>query len=114
MQFIPAIFGGAIQLQPAGQFVNLGNITISGLVSAAVIILLVIASLILIFILIAGGIAVMVSGRGGNAQQSEKGSKAITGAIIGLVIIFGAWAIITLLNAFFGINILSLAIPTAH
>jgi hypothetical protein len=107
------ITGSTIQLAPPSQFTNLGTITFAGLVSAAIVFLMVITSIILLFILIAGGIAVMVGGRSGNAQQSERGSKAVTAAIIGLIIVFGAWAIITLINAFFGINILSLEIPTA-
>lgn len=114
MPFHPTVLAGStIQLAPPTQFINLGNITIGGLVSAGITLLMVITAIILVFILIGGGIAVMVGGRNANPQQSERGSKAVTAAILGLVIVFGAWAIITLINAFFGINILSLTIPTA-
>lgn len=114
MQIIATVLAGSsVELIPPTQFTNLGNITFSGLVSAGIILLMVITAIILLFILIGGGIAVMVGGNSGNPQQSERGSKAVTAAIIGLVIVFGAWAILTLLNAFFGINILSLELPSA-
>ncbi|KKR01070.1 MAG: hypothetical protein UT24_C0007G0032 [Candidatus Woesebacteria bacterium GW2011_GWB1_39_12] len=75
--------------------------------------MLVVTAIILIVILVAGGIAVMTSG-GGDPQKKAGGQKAVTGAIIGLMIVFGAWAIINLVNLFFGINILQLNIPNAQ
>lgn len=103
-----------IDLTPSGgsgQFGNLGNVTISSLVSGAINIILIIAALILLLVLLGGGIAVMTSG--GNPQQQGNGQKAITGAIIGLLVVFGAWAIVNLLNIFFGIDITNLIIPSA-
>jgi len=100
-----------IELAPTGDFSNLGAITISGLISAAVILILVIASLVFFFMLIFGGIKYITSG--GDKAQTEAARGTITAALIGLVIVFSAWAIITLINAFFGIDILSLQIPTA-
>ena len=100
-----------IDLVPTGQFANLGTITIAGLVSAAVILILVIAALVFFFMLIFGGIKYITSG--GDKAQTEAARGTITAALIGLVIVFSAWAIITLINAFFGIDILSLDIPTA-
>ena len=100
-----------IELSPTGQFSNLGAITISGLISAAIILILVIAALVFFFMLIFGGIKYITSG--GDKAQTEAARGTITAALIGLVIVFSAWAIITLINAFFGIDILSLEIPTA-
>lgn len=100
-----------IDLQPGGEFGNLGNVTILSLVSGAINIILIITAIILVVILLGGGIAVMTSG--GNPQKTGDGQKAITGAIIGLLVVFGAWAIINLINIFFGIDITNLAIPSA-
>ena len=100
-----------IDLVPTGQFSNLGSITITGLVSAAVVLILVIAALVFFFMLIFGGIKYITSG--GDKAQTEAARGTITAALIGLVIVFSAWAIITLINTFFAIDILSLEIPTA-
>jgi len=35
-------------------------------------------------------------------------------SLIGLVIVFAAWAIVQLINTFFGIDIFSLSLPTAQ
>ncbi len=100
-----------IDLTPGGEFVALGAITFERLVSALIIIILIIAALVFLFMLIWGGIRYITSGGDKGATESARGQ--ITAALIGLVIVFAAWAIITLINTFFGINILSLTIPTA-
>jgi len=103
--------GATIDLRPQDQFSNLGAITITGLISAAIVLILVIAALVFFFMLIYGGIKYITSG--GDKAQTESARGTITAALIGLVIVFAAWAIITLINAFFGINILDLTLPTA-
>lgn len=100
-----------VNLSPGGQFANLGGITISGLISALVILILIIAALVFFFMLIWGGIKYITSG--GDKTQTEEARGTITAALIGLVIVFAAWAIITLINAFFGIDIFQLNIPSA-
>ena len=100
-----------IDLNPTGEFANLGNITITSIISAIIVLILIIAALVFLFMLILGGIKYITSG--GDKAATEGARNQITAALIGLVIVFAAWAIITLVNAFFGINILSLEIPTA-
>jgi hypothetical protein len=60
--------------------------------------------------LVIGGIRWIASG--GDKAQTEAARNQITSALVGLVIVFAAWAIVALINVFFGINIFSLAIPT--
>lgn len=108
-----SLIAQSVNLNPGGQFSGLNNITIGNIVSSIIVLLLIITSIILFFILIIGGIAVMTSG-GGDPQKAARGSQAVTAAAIGLVIVFGAWAIINLINIFFGINILQLNIPNAQ
>ena len=60
--------------------------------------------------IIGGGLAVILSG-GGNKEQAQKGRGAITAGVVGLIIVFGIWAILTLLESFFGVNLMSFNLP---
>jgi len=101
-----------INLNPGGTFGNLGNIQFETLISSAIIIILVIAALAFLFMLILGGIRYITSG--GDKGSTESARSQITAALIGLVIVFAAWAIINLVSVFFGIDILTLNLPTAQ
>lgn len=101
-----------INIGAQGQFSGLNNITVGSIVSAIIILILVIAALIFFFMLVLGGIRYITSG--GDKGQTEAARGQITAALIGLVIVFAAWAIINLVNLFFGVNILSLNIPNAQ
>ena len=100
-----------INLKAGGEFANIGNITISSIISALVILVLIIAALVFFFMLVIGGIKWITSG--GDKAQTEGARNQVTAALVGLVIVFAAWAIISLVNSFFGINILGLNIPSA-
>ena len=102
----------AFNMLPGSQFQRLGVITASSLIGSIIVMILIATSIILLGILIVGGIMVMTSG--GDKQKSANGQQAVTAAVIGLVIIFGAWAIINLINLFFGINIINLNVPSAQ
>jgi hypothetical protein len=62
--------------------------------------------------LVWGGVKYITSG--GDKGQTEAARGQITAALVGLVIVFAAWAIINLVNIFFGVNILQLNIPNAQ
>lgn len=102
---------GPINLMPQGQWINLGTVTISSIIAALVIFVLIVAALVFFFMLVIGGIRYITSG--GDKAGAEAARGQITAALIGLVIVFAAWAIINLINIFFSINILSLNIATA-
>ena len=101
-----------INLQPGQntQFATLGTLTIPGLISALIRLTLVIAAIVFFFILVIGGIQWIASG--GDKAQTEAARSRITAALVGLVIVFAAWAIVALINTFFHIDIFSLAIPS--
>lgn len=103
--------GEKINLQPGGQFAPLESLTIGGIVSGLIRLILVIAALVFFFILVIGGIRWIASG--GDKAQTEAARNQITAALVGLVIVFAAWAIVQLINTFFGINIFELSLPTA-
>lgn len=105
---------------PSGD-INLGNVgenfspatslTLEGIVSGFLKFTLVIAALVFFFMLIIGGIKWIMSG--GDKAQTESARNQITAALVGLVIIFSAWAILTLIKNFFGVDLFSLTIPSA-
>ena len=71
---------------------------------------LVVAAIVFFFILVIGGIKWIASG--GDKAQTEGARNQITAALVGLVIVFAAWAILALIKTFFGVDIFSLTIPT--
>lgn len=102
-----------IKLQPeTGPGVTLGGLTIPSIVAAFIRLTVVIAAIIFFFILVIGGIRWIASG--GDKAQTEAARSQITSALIGLVIVFAAWAIVALINTFFGIDIFSLTLPTVN
>jgi hypothetical protein len=92
--------------------VNIANFTIEGLIQFAIIAILAIAGVIFFFMLILGGIKWIMSG--GDKTGTEGARKQITAALIGLIIVFSAWAILNLVNQIFGINILNFQINAVN
>jgi len=88
---------------------TLAKIRAEGIVSAAIKFVLVIAAMVAFFFLLMGGVKWITSG--GDKEQTAKAQSTITAALIGLVIVFAAWAIIKLIETFFGIEITTLKIP---
>ena len=84
--------------------------TIESIVQWAITAIIVVAGLIFFFMLIIGGLRWVLSG--GDKAQTEAARGQITAALIGLVIIFSAWAIAQLVEAFFGISLFKLDVPS--
>jgi hypothetical protein len=101
----------SIDLTPQGDFAALGDITVTGVISAVIALILVIAALIFFFMLVFGGIKYITSG--GDKAQTEAARNQITAALIGLVIVFAAWAIVNLAGTFLGgFDLTNLTIPS--
>lgn len=94
-----------INLKPSGlgQFVN---ITPGSFVTGAIRLVMVIAALAFFFTLVIGGIQWILSG--GDKTGAETARKKITGALIGLAIVFLAWAISVLIKVLFDFDVLNL------
>lgn len=108
---VPAVLAAEnIDIRPGAQWGRLGEITIPAIVSGVIKLALIIAALVAFAFLIIGGIKWITSG--GDKEGTAKAQSTITSALIGLVIVFAAWAIIRLIEVFFGISILTLTIPT--
>jgi len=102
---------GEINLQPEdSNFGNVMSLTPGDLVGGFIRLALIIAALVFFFILVVGGIRWIVSG--GDKTHTEQARGQITAALVGLVIVFAAWAIAQLIGTFFGINIFQLQLPS--
>jgi hypothetical protein len=91
-------------------FGGLTSLTIPRLISGLISLTMVVAAIVFFFILVIGGIRWIMSG--GDKAQTEAARSQITAALVGLVIVFAAWAIVQLIQVFFGINIFQLSLPT--
>ena len=103
--------GDTINLKPGGIASTIQDLTVGSLVSGFIRLALVIAALVFFFILVIGGIRWIASG--GDKAQTEGARNQITAALVGLVIVFSAWAILQLVKVFFGVDIFNLALPSA-
>jgi hypothetical protein len=100
----------SVAVTAGGQFAGtITDFSLTEIISWAVTVILVVAGLIFFFMLVVGGLRWILSGGDKAATESARGQ--ITAALIGLVIVFSAWAIATLITTIFGINIIALEIP---
>ena len=95
-----------------GQFKGLCNLSannLGGIIGAAVTFILIVAVLIALFFLIFGGIRWITSG--GDKAKVDSARQMITAAIVGLVISFLAFFILSLALSFFGLSLSNLTLP---
>lgn len=95
-----------LTLPGTSQFTSISSWNATRLIGAAVNLILIIAGLIFFFLLLLGGIQYILSAGSGNQQGSQRAQRAITGAIFGLLIVFGVYAIMLLASNFLGVNLL--------
>lgn len=110
---VPA-FAQDIQLQPNSEnFRPLTNLTVGGMVSGAISLVMLVVALVFFFILILGGLRWVMSE--GDQKNVEAARNQITNALIGLAIVFAAFAIMKLIETIFGVSLLgNLVIPTLN
>lgn len=100
----------ALQITQPAEWVKYTDLGV--LLSKILTLIFIVAALIFFFMLVVGGIQWMVSGGDKAATESARGR--ITAALIGLIIVFAAWAIMKLIETFLGITFLGgeIIIPT--
>jgi flagellar basal body-associated protein FliL len=99
-----------INLEPTGFGKELTTLTIPGIVQGAISLVMLVVALVFFFILIMGGLRWVMSE---GDQKAVEGARAqITNALIGLAIVFAAFAIMRLIEAVFGVSLFKLAIPS--
>ena len=76
--------------------------------------LFVLGGILMLIYLIAGGIRYITSG--GDKAQAQNARDMITNALIGIIIIASSYAIATLLNTLFGIDVFNatISVPTSY
>ena len=102
-----------INLRPTEDvYKNIVGLQFPTVISGAIKLILVVAALVFFFVLVIGGIQWILSG--GDKAGAETARKRITAALVGLAIVFVAWAIGSLIQALFGFDIFNLNIPTLY
>lgn len=102
------LFGASITSDISQYFTkgNIGstwmNIQLATLIPALVNLALIFAVVIFFFMFITGGIKWITAG--GSKESIDSAQKTLSAAVIGLVIIFSAWAIKSLVYNFFGLG----------
>lgn len=90
---------------------NVPTFPIGNVISAVVGVLLLVSAILAFLYLIIGGIRWITSG--GDKEQTTAARSQLTAALIGLVIVFSAWAILRVVGTFFNLpDLLQLDIPT--
>ncbi|OGL52311.1 hypothetical protein A3K55_01545 [Candidatus Shapirobacteria bacterium RBG_13_44_7] len=109
--FTPAAaYAQEINLRPTGQWERIGNLTVPTIITTAISLIMLVVALVFFFMLVWGGLKWVMSQ--GDQKNVEAARNQITNALIGLAIVFAAWAIMQLISTVFGVNIFQLTIPT--
>lgn len=108
---IPA-YAATIELTPStSDFEPLTRVTIGGIISGAISLVMLVVALVFFFILVLGGLKWVMSG--GDEKSVGAAKNQITNALIGLAIVFATFAIMKLIETIFGITLLDgITIPT--
>ncbi len=101
---MPVDIGDKFKLGNEGIANKTGYGSIGEFITAILPNVLMVAGLLLFFLLIGGGFAIITSGN--DPQQKAQGSKAITAAIIGFILVFAAFWIIQIVQYITGVPIL--------
>ncbi|HUW21184.1 MAG TPA: hypothetical protein VMW41_00815 [Candidatus Bathyarchaeia archaeon] len=97
---------GPFNLAPGEGWENLSKISVASMVKGLLSLAMVLAALVAFGFLLYGGILWITSG--GDKSKTETARNTITAALVGLVIVFGSFAIIQLVQIAFGVSILKL------
>jgi hypothetical protein len=112
LAFAAPVYAQNLNINCVGSFsklCKLNSTNLGGLISIGVGFLLAIAVVIALFFLVFGGIRWMTSG--GDKAKVESARNHIIAALIGLVIAFLAFFILSLILSVFGVNLNSISLP---
>ena len=110
----PVIAASELELNPGSNstFQPLTNITANSIISGAISLVLVVVIIVFFFMLILSGFKWITSS--GDEKKLTAAKGQLSGAFVGLIIVFASWAILNLIQTIFGIDILTngLSIPS--
>lgn len=101
-----------INLGAPGNFSKLGEITTGNMLGVAVNIIYVVSTLTFFFILLFGGVKWITSS--GDEKKLAAARASITHGLIGLAIVFVAWALMSLLSSLLGFDFTNLTIKSLN
>jgi hypothetical protein len=109
---VNSAYADSIQLQASGNdWTHLSSLTIPNIISGAISLVMLVVALVFFFMLLWGGLKWVMSE--GDEKKVSSARAQITNALVGLAIVFAAWAIMKLINVVFGVNVLgNLSIPS--
>jgi len=112
MKLISEVFAqeNTVNLNPPIGWDLPSNVNISTIIGSGLQLLLLIAAVFFFVYLIIGGIKWIMSG--GDKAKVEAARNQITHALIGLLVVFGSWIIVSLVKTMFGIDIFNPPIPS--
>lgn len=97
------------ELPEGSAFSGIAGLTFGQILGWLMSMVFIITSLIFFFVLVGGGIKWITSG--GDEKKVAAARASITSGMVGLAIVFAAWAIMRLLGAVFGVDFFQLAVP---
>ena len=107
----PVYAADTIKIASKGNdFKALESLTAGGIISGAITLVLILVAIVFFFILVIGGLKWVTSG--GDEKKVGAARAQITNALIGLAIVFAAWAIMKLIGTVFGIDVFNLTIQS--
>ncbi|MEK7154535.1 MAG: hypothetical protein AAB697_00235 [Patescibacteria group bacterium] len=110
-QLLAAINPGTIQTDLTDidtKYRPITSLNPAGYLKTGVNLVLAVAGILAFFYLLWGGIQWIVAG--GDKEATEKARKKITSALIGLAIVFSAYALLFIISALFGVTLLDFSI----
>jgi uncharacterized membrane protein len=93
-----------VKIDPPENFRDLATFGIGDYVKTAISLLLGFAGVIAFFYLLWGGVQWIMAG--GDKEGTEKARKKITASLVGLTIVFSAYALLFIVKTLFGVNLL--------
>jgi len=103
-----AASGESINLAPPAAFGELGKVTITKMIAGIISFLMIIASFIFFVMLVLGGVKWIMSE--GDEAKVKTARDQVQNALVGLVVVFSAWAIMQLIEAVFGVDLFGSAL----
>lgn len=99
---VPKAYAVDIETQFHSPFASLGE-----LISIVLPNVYILAGVILLLLLIGGGFGIIMSAGKGQKEGVAKGQKAVTGALIGFIVIIGSYWLIQIIEIVTGLSILN-------
>jgi hypothetical protein len=94
---------------PPPEFSNLRNLTFPEIIPAFINLVIIVAVILFLFSLLLGGLKFILSG--GKKETTEEAGRQVLNSILGIIIVFSTWAVISFLEDFFGVELTTLEFP---